>query len=163
MVKSIIRKYRNNNKCLFICFIDLKKAFDSVWRNGLSYKLLKSGFSKNFVSLVISMYDHVLSCVKVNGKLTKYFKVSTGTEQGCNLSPNLFNIFISDLPKVLKNIIVWDETHINCLLYADDIALLSNSQSDMQHSLDILTKYCKSWRLSINVSKCKIMICGKNR
>ena len=50
ILKSLINKYlHKNKKKIFVCFVDLQKAFESVWRNGLMYKLLKLEMEKKHV------------------------------------------------------------------------------------------------------------------
>lgn len=52
--------------------------------------------------------------------------------------------------------------YVNCLLYADDIVILSESKSGFQSSLDILYDYCSNWKLQVNVDKSKIVIFNSN-
>ncbi|XP_062582329.1 uncharacterized protein LOC134244070 [Saccostrea cucullata] len=52
--------------------------------------------------------------------------------------------------------------HVNCLLYADDIVIFSESKSGLQTSLDILSNYCSNWKLQVNVDKSKVMIFNSN-
>jgi hypothetical protein len=49
------------------------------------------------------MYSYSTSCVKINDKLTEFFATKLGVKQGDNLNPNLFKIFINDLPSYLSN------------------------------------------------------------
>ena len=51
---------------------------------------------------------------------------------------------------------------VNCLMYADDVVLLSNSKEGLQKSLSSLQKYCDSWNLKINIEKTKILIFNKS-
>jgi hypothetical protein len=51
---------------------------------------------------------------------------------------------------------------VNCLLYADDIVLLSESKSGLQSSLNILGTYCSNWKLQVNVEKSKVLILNSN-
>ena len=72
-----------------------------MWRIGLFYKLINCGFSAKILSILKSLYENTLSCVKLSRGLTNSFKSSVGVRQGvcqgCNLSPILFNVFINDL------------------------------------------------------------------
>ena len=47
------------------------------------------------------------------------------------------------------------------LLYADDIVLFANSANELQDELDLMSDYCKRWKLKINISKTKVMIFRK--
>ena len=81
VLKSIIDFYKKKKQAIYACFIDLRRAFDTVWRVGLYYKMLKYGISSKCVDIVRDLYS---------------------THQGCNLSPTLFNLFLNDLPRFLK-------------------------------------------------------------
>ena len=85
-----------------------------------------------------------------------------GLKQGGVLSPNLFNIFLHDLPeKFVANAcapVTLHDTKIGCMLYADDLVMLSESESGLQTSLEILSEYCQKWQLTVNLSKSKVII-----
>ena len=99
----------------------MAKAFDSVNRHLLLFTLIKNNLSNKFINIIKFMYNENLACVKTNQGYTQNCPIHTGTKQGCNLSPNLFNIFLNDLPTYLKknkagNITLYDRT-IHCLMY----------------------------------------------
>ena len=54
--------------------MDFKKAYDSMQRNGLFYKLINCGFSTKILGILKSLYEDTLSCVKVSRRLTNSFK-----------------------------------------------------------------------------------------
>ena len=90
VLKSLIDLYTKNDKKVYACFVDFQKAYDTIWRNGLFYKLMKYGFSQKIIFLLKSMYDRVVSAVKVKSGRTATFTPLVGVRQGCNLSPTLF-------------------------------------------------------------------------
>ena len=103
------------------------------------------------------MYSYSTSCVKINDKLTEFFATKLGVKQG----DNLFKIFINDLPSYLSNTkdpVILDNSPIHCLMYADDIVLLSKSAEGMQEKLDNLSAFCTDWCLDINIKKTKILV-----
>ena len=51
---------------------------------------------------------------------------------------------------------------MSCLLYADDIVLLSESAKGLQKSLDILKTYCDKWNLKVNIGKTKVIVFNKS-
>ena len=161
-MSSAIEKYiRSKKKKLFVCFIDFKKAFDSIWHTALFLKLRQLGVSDLFYKIIKDMYVNGRLCVKTNDGLTSFFLSKVGVRQGCALSPLLFNLFLSDLSKSLDSVtqpISLFSKQITHLLYADDLVLLAESAEDLQTSLNMLNNYCKKWKLTINPTKSKVMI-----
>ena len=142
-----------------MCFVDLAKAFDTVNREFMMYKLYKYNISSKFTNIVTSLYNGLHACVRTRKGYTDSFPIELGTRQGCNLSPMLFNIFMNDLPNYLEcknsGYVRLNHYKLRCLLYADDIVLMSESQQGLQRSLDLLAAYCKGWQLVVNVKKNK--------
>ena len=102
-LKTFIDKAFHKKKKLYVCFVDFKKAYDTVWRNGLYWKLLKYGVSAKFVNLLRDMYARLQVSVNVLNGLSLSFISVVGLKQGCNLSPLLFNIFINDLVDMVNH------------------------------------------------------------
>lgn len=167
VLKTIVDKYVSNSKNgskLFACFIDLKKAFDTVWHDALFLKLQKAGICGKIYHILKSMYSFCHSRIRCKHFLSEPIEVTKGVHQGNVLSPLLFNIFINDLGESLKDDEV-PELHnskISHLLYADDLLLLSTSETSLQHNIDKVNEFCDKWGLSINSDKSKIMIFSKN-
>ena len=95
---------------------------------------MKYEFSQKIIFLLKSMYDRVVSTVKVKSGLTASFTHLVGVRRGCNLSPTLLNqlnIFVNDIVDIFDSTcdpLIMGECKINCLLYADDLILLSESE-----------------------------------
>ena len=112
------------------------------------------------------MYSNSICCVKDNYTRSEFFNYDKGVRQGCILSPLLFNLYLNELPLILNNnakdsILLPDGSHFNCLLYADDLLLISTSAEGLQQSLDRLSKYCQDWLLKINPTKTKVIVFQK--
>lgn len=89
-LQSIIEKHLSNNKKLYCCFVDYRKAFDSVNRNFLFKKLIKLGVRGKMFQSILSLYKNVKSCVKYKNNFSEFFNVEQGVLQGEALSPLLF-------------------------------------------------------------------------
>ena len=166
-LKNMVDKYihRASRKYLFVCFVDFKAAFDSVWRLALFYKLAHLNIGGYFLQIIQSMYSNVAYSIKVDGELSEPFNSSTGLKQGCVLSPMLFNLFLSDFPDVFDHSchpVSLTGQPLNCLMFADDIVLMSESAEGLQQCLDKLHTYTKQWNLTVNTSKTKVIIFNKD-
>ena len=166
VLKCLIEEAKSKKRPIYGCFVDLKKAFDSVWIQGLLYKMShKYNVSSKLIRIFKSMYGDLKARVYSNGILGPLFKITIGTRQGCNLSPTLFNLFINDIPLILSKAkcdpVTLNSIEINALMYADDMLLLSKSTSGLNRSLKILEVYCRKWQLQVNTDKTKVMIFNK--
>ena len=166
-LKSLHDKYVNqNNEKIYACFVDFKKAFDSVWHKGLYLKLLENGIGGRFYDLVKDLYSNTQCAVKISGHRTPFFSYNRGVRQGCVLSPLLFNLFINELPNLFEKansdpFLLPNGTRISSLLYADDLVILSRTKSGLQNCLDSLHEWSKKWLMNINLEKTKVMILQK--
>ena len=150
----------------YTAFIDVKKAYDTVWRDGLWKRLWEEGVRGKMWRMIKAMYRTVQSSVLVDGEQTEMFELNTGLRQGCVLSPVLFSFFINGLAREIKEktqgVRVGDR-QVRLLLYADDIVLLAETRRDLQNMLNIVTSYSKKWRFRVNPKKGKseVMLFGR--
>lgn len=166
VLRTLIEKYtKDANTKMYTCFIDFHKAFDRVLHNMMLYKLSKLGISSNFYDVIKDMYANNHLTVKMKHGLTQYFSSSIGVRQGDTLSPDLFKIFINDLPDVFDDSCYGVDVgsyHLSCLLYADDVILVSKTAPGLQRCINKLEEYCDQWCLEVNLDKSKVLIFNKS-
>ena len=96
--------------------------------------------------------------------LVESFESSIGLPQGCCLSPILFCLFVADLPQCLPHAgVPLGAIFLKYLQFADDLALVANSASELQAAIDALATYCVENCLNINVDKTKVLVFHRGR
>lgn len=83
-------------------FLDLKTAFDLVDRKVLLETMRRKGIREGLVERVREMLRETKSRVRVGGSVEEDFWTARGIEQGCSLSPLLFNLLIADLEEEME-------------------------------------------------------------
>ena len=177
ILHSLIELVCKSKRKLYCAFIDLKQAFDRVWRDGLWLKLYQSHINGKCLRIIQNMYSNIKSCILVNNRKTDFFISNIGVRQGENLSPFLFIMFLNDLEHFFRThnvegiickqhpaddlLVLYLKIFI--LLYADDTVILSSSMEGLQHALNVYADYCNTWKLQVNQAKSKIVIFAKRK
>ena len=94
-IRQIQEKCREQNMNLYMMFVDLTKAFDTVNRTALWNFLTKFGCPEKFVRVARELHDNMMGRVIVEGGYTFPFPITTGVKQGCVLAPTLFGLFFA--------------------------------------------------------------------
>ena len=149
----------------FCFFLDIKKAYDTVWRNGLWYRLWHVGIRGKAWRIIKNMYDNTRSCVSIDGQLGEFFDASNGVAQGDTLSPILFSLFINSILEEIQgqNLgVSIDGKWLGALMFADDFVGICESEEELQRMIDILHRYALKFRFQANVDKCAVVVFGDN-
>ena len=160
-LRIIIEQSIEWKSSLIVNFIDYEKAFDSVDRKTLWKIMRHYGIPCKLVTLVEKLYEGSSCRVLHDGQLTDSFNIRTGVKQGCILSPFLFILAVDWLMKEAtsgrRNGIQWTLwTQLEDLDFADDLALLSHIQAQMQEKTTGLDKLSRSVGLHIHPRKSKV-------
>ena len=141
VLNAMIQKILNEKGGLFCAFIDLKNAFDSVYLNGLWYKLYILGINAKMIRLIKDMYNKVKTCIRGCNSDLDFFDCAVGLKQGEVISLILFSLFIEDLELFLQEDptcgLSFDEITFILMLFADDMVIVGKDRNDLQ-SLDLL-------------------------
>ena len=130
----------NGNQAMYSAALDLSKAYDRVSYYRLFQKMLDRGCPTYFVRLLYTWYGNQNFRIRWRNSLLEPFGSRNGLRQGSVLSPSLFNVYLDDLVVRLEKSGEGARLHglfVGCLVYADDITLLSPTVSGLQNMLDI--------------------------
>ena len=128
-------------------FLDISKAFDKVWHEGVFFKLSQNGTSGNLLKLLTDFLKNRKQRATLNGQASFWTEVNAGVAQGSILGALLFLIYINDLPDGLSS---------NIKLFADDTSLFSvvydihSSASDLNKDLKTINEWAFQWKMSFN-------------
>ena len=187
MVDMVFSLHQFQEKCreqqmpLYIAFIDLTKAFDLVSRDGLFKALHKIGCPPRLHSLIESFHSNMKGTVQFNGNLSEPFDICSGVKQGCVLAPTLFGIFFALLLRHafgtaqdriylqtrsdgslfnLAHLTARTKVHkalIRDMLFADDAAVVTHTQRELQLLMDHFSQACKDFGLIISLKKTNVL------
>nr|GEU91894.1 hypothetical protein [Tanacetum cinerariifolium] len=116
---------RERQRDLHLAFIDLQNAYDSVPRELIWKTLIDKGASSRYIKVIRDMYEGAKTRVRTPIGTTKFFPVEVGLHQGSTISPYLFALILDKLSRGIHEDIPW------CLIFADDIVLVSESAEDV--------------------------------
>ncbi|XP_071648481.1 uncharacterized protein [Temnothorax longispinosus] len=162
ILRQIIEKAREFNNQLYICFVDFRKAFDTVKWNKLREVLTKMSVPYHLVHIIKKLYVGSTAAVWVDGIDSGDFEVRAGVRQGCILSLLLFNIYTEYIMRIALE--EWDKgvsvggRLISNLRCADDTTLLASTEEDILNLFQLLERISLNFGLAINRDKTKMKI-----
>ena len=117
---------------------------------GLFGQLRKLGLNDKLLDLVEDIYKKTKCAVKVN-------------DEGCPLSPLLFNLYVNDIFQVINQasdspMLLSEYDPINVVMYADDLIVLAKSEEELQNKMDTINTFFNGKKLCINEAKTKCMV-----
>ena len=141
------------------CLLDVESAFDSVWHDGILYRLIEN----ETPSWIVKWTDSFLTDRKVKvlykNAISEEFSPKAGVPQGGVLSPLLFIIYVQR-PNAYPS---------TALQFADDLEVSNASRRpkmctrSLQKSLDNLSDWCDKWKIMLNPSKTVFMMISRQR
>lgn len=159
-IRNIVKSNFERQESTGMVLLDIKAAFDSVWHDGLIFKLIQL----NFPPYIIKIVQNFLKCrsfkVHIGSTHSSLFNINAGCPQGSCLSPVLYNIYTADIPTIG-----------NCVMsiFADDTAILCSAKlssdivSDLQLALGKLFEYFTKWKIAINCEKSQAIYFSRKR
>ena len=180
-LRQLEEKCREQKKSLYVAFIDLTRAFDLVSRDGLFKMLERIGCPPKLLAIVGAFHVDMKATVHVDPTTSGAFDIRSGVKQGCVLAPTLFGIFSGAM---INHALSWSPVGIllHCrssgklfnlsrfksktkivkvlireLLIADDAAIVTHAEEDLQKLLDNFSRACTDFGLTIRLKETQMM------
>uniref|UniRef100_A0A8D8TDU0 Craniofacial development protein 2 n=1 Tax=Cacopsylla melanoneura TaxID=428564 RepID=A0A8D8TDU0_9HEMI len=163
-MRMIAERMMDVNKDLYACFIDWEKAFDRVEWNILLRVLKDIELNWKDRRLIRELYKGQKVVVRIESEETEEITIGRGVRQGCCMSPALFNLYAEKLlEEALNNTpgIKIGEENLKNIKYADDQAVLAESERALQIMIDNINEAGRRYGMKINAGKTKVMKIGK--
>ena len=187
VIRRLQELARKKRILLYVCFIDLTKAYGSVGRTLLWIVLARFNVPQNMISVIRQFHDGMRACVRLDDRVcSRWFAVEQGFRQGCVLAPLLFNIFFAVVINVASTRFKEDEGIMDALvhlrkkrgaggrgeatagesvlatplwgmLYADDAGVVSRSPEQPRKMMDVIVVVCGAFGLTVSKAKTEIM------
>ena len=171
---------------LYVAFVDLRKAFDSLHRPALWDILRSRGIPERLIAILEDLHTDTTCRVRVAGRRSRGFRMEYGVQQGCPLANPLFNVFFDHVVRealaacpgagitVRSRRAMGEDVRQPCgvrgaelqdltvpvLMLADDLAVLSPSAEGLRTFVGELEKACVRWGLVISPDKTELELVG---
>ena len=185
VARQLVEKTIEHDDTLFVLFVDLKKAYDSIPRQALWRVLKKVGVPPKMLSIIMSFHEGMQAEVSVKDMTTDTIEVMNGLRQGCTLAPTLFNVYYSAVVASWRSRclpagvdvrfrhgrkLVGDRTAKSRLSnvrifesqFADDTAIYTIEREAFVSATEEFARTAKDWGMTVSVDKTKGMAVGRN-
>ena len=183
VLRQLQEKCWEQNKGLYVTFVDLTKAFDTVSRKGLWLIMERLGCPPKFLNMVIQLHEDQHGQVRLNSDLSEPFPIVNGVKQGCVLAPTLFSILFSMmLNQAMEDLDDDDAVYIRYrldgslfnlrrlqahtktreqlfrdLLFADDAALVAHTERALQRLTSCFAEAAQLFGLEVSLKKTEVL------
>lgn len=167
-IRDLVWYIKEKGEKGYLISVDLEKAFDRVEHSYLFDLIERFGFGKNFIRWMKCLYNGIFSCVKVNGFLTDFIKITRSIRQGCPLSALLYTIVAEPLGLAINAdseikgfLIENDHVEQKVFQYADDTTLFLKDFNSVKKAMNVFEKYCRGAGAKVNGEKTEYMRMGQ--
>jgi hypothetical protein len=166
LLRETLASRRERKLPTIACFVDARKAYDTVWREAAYVRIHEQGLNGKLWRQLQRMHENLTRTVRHPLGQSEPFPVERGVAQGAVESPWVYSMFIDELAKQLKNAgfgVSVAGKRLPLLMYADDIVLLANGIKELQDMMQLTSTFAWDNRFSFNGKKSAIMTFNANR
>ena len=158
----------NRKKGMHICFLDVTKAYDKAWLEGIMYALKKNGLDNYLWEITKDLNSNLTATVKTKHGPTREFPIRDSIRQGGVLSVMMYALLMDEIAKEIQeqnlgipipNI----NKNLGCLLWMDDVVLIHETQEGLQNLLNITNTIAKKYHIEFGKEKSKAIQIGRKK
>lgn len=156
LLDLILRHQHEKHRQVYSAVLDMQKAFDSVTFETLAVVMEAKGLPRELTYYILNIYNRGTTKLQPGGLESKSIHPTCGVKQGDPLSPLLLNFVIDEIIKKLPPHIGVNHNglKINMLAFADDLVLVAQTQTGLQHLINQTISFLRDCELSPNIGKC---------
>ena len=165
ILNETINEIRNQGKPVYMAFLDVTKAYDKAWLDAIMYVMHKEGLTGPEWDLVKKMNENLTAKISTKHGDTREIKIKDSIRQGGVLSVLQYALLIDEINKEItkENLGTYipslDEI-IGCLLWMDDVLLISSDPTELQKMLDITDEVAGKYHIEFGEPKSNTMKIG---
>lgn len=159
-IRNLVKDNFNHHKSTGMVLLDVKAAFDSVWHEGLVFKMIRLNFPVQLTKIILSFLSSRTFKVYIGSYYSERYSITAGCPQGSCLSPVLYNLYTADFPQL---------DYCTLSIFADDTAVLSsdilatNIIYKLQRALTEILSYFNKWKIMLNSEKTQAIYFTRKR
>ena len=165
IIKQIKEKAIEFGRPAYICFIDLTKAFDRVRLGDILNMLIETKTPSSITKIIHNLNNNNVTKVRAGDQFTENIPTPGGIRQGDSLSPFLFNLLMGKIINKVTSLNLgykMGNKRIGMVCYADDAALIADSEDDLQRQLFQFFQISRQLNMNISTNKTKCMTIAKD-
>src|SRR6218665_3282926 len=162
-VRAVVDYFTRYGSSVNLCALDMSKAFDKVNHYALFNKLMDRQVPRVVVTTLMTWYSLSAAVVKWDNILSDMITLNCGVRQGGVLSPVLFAVYVNELIEKLSKSKYGcriGDMFLGCIMYTDDLILISASMCDLQVMTDICSDELINIDMKLNIAKSQILRIG---
>ncbi|PIC11723.1 hypothetical protein B9Z55_028902 [Caenorhabditis nigoni] len=166
ILRAAIDVAKGKKSNLSVAWLDLTNAFGSVPHELIKHTLETYGFPEIVVQIIMDMYKGAAIRVKSKNEKSDRILIKSGVKQGDPISPTLFNMCLENV--IRRHLETANghkclNTRVKVLAFADDMAILSESKTQLQNELLKMDEDCTPLNLIFKPAKCASLVIEKGR
>jgi hypothetical protein len=165
ILKETIKLQSARKKPIYLAYLDVTKAYDKAWSDGIMYALHKNGLEGPLWNIIRKLNEGLQAQIKTKDGLTRKIKIKDSIRQGGVLSVLQYATVMDEIAKQMMKenigIEVNGQEKVGCLLWMDDVVLLAKSEKELQKMLDITKRVADEYHIVFGKEKSKVMVLNR--
>jgi hypothetical protein len=168
ILKETIKVQSVRKKPVYVAYLDVTKAYDKAWSDGIMYAMHENGLTGPIWNMVNKFNKGLKAQIKTKDGLTREIEIKDSIRQGGVLSVLQYATVMDEIAKEIQNQnkgiqINESGNRIGCLLWMDDVVLMAESEKELQEMLNITQKVANKYHIVFGKEKSKVMAINKRK